>query len=92
MRCICRANGNHLNLAQKTTFDKLKELAKIDHAEPIYISVNGEPHVMLVDEDARSKRLPVNSRASSIVSYSWPNIKTSPVYGDAAVIPRGEME
>lgn len=91
MRRIYFADGRKQDIAQRMSFEKLKEMAGIPYAEALPIRVNGTPHFLLVDEDGLQKKLSLNDGATKIYQSCWASMK-HPIVGNAVVIPNDELE
>lgn len=82
------------DIAQKGTFESYKKMIGLDDsgsAELLLVSISGEQHYMMVDEEGRHKRLPPNERASRIYADSWPHMRPIPIVGPVVVVPRGDI-
>lgn len=88
IRRLFRTDGSHRDLYERKSVAALRELLRAESTEAVLLH---NKHVMLIDEMAYRKHLPMNVRATEFyLSFCRYGLRHK-IRGDAVVVPAHEI-
>lgn len=88
MRNLLKTDGTTVAIDTKKTMAECHKLIGADILDTVNLRHMGHPrHVMLVDDQGHSKRLPVNAEATRLYHLNCRPGTTHTIRGDVVVVP-----